>query len=145
MARPRLHDDGFLEFLRQKPCCCGCGRPPQSQAAHVRINFFAMAKKPDDRFAVPLNQWCHLDAPDSQHKNEKLFWKRRGLDPFAIAARLYAEYGGTGGKPRQKRKRTTIKPKGFGQKIRTKTTWTKGRKIPNRKFAASWKSGCTAD
>ncbi len=40
--------------------------------------------------------------------NEAEFWQRRGLDPFATAAQYYAEYGGTGGKPR---KRTTIKPR----------------------------------
>jgi hypothetical protein len=43
------------------------------------------------------------------------FWILYGLEPFAIAAKLYAEYGGDGGKP--KRKRKTIKPKGYGRKI----------------------------
>lgn len=141
MSRPRLHDDGFLEFLRQKPCCCGCGRAAPSQAAHIRIGFFTMGKKPDDKFAVPLNQWCHLDAPDAQHKDEKGFWERRGVDPFDLAARYYAEYGGTGGAPRKKRKpRTTIRPKGFPQRSTARTNaWPpKGsRKIPSRAFKPS--------
>ena len=111
MSRPRLHDDGYLAFLRLQPCCCGCGRQAPSQAAHIRIGFFTMGKKPDDRFAVPLNQWCHLDAPDAQHENERAFWERRRLDPFAIAARFYAEYGGTGGKPRRPRKSKPRLPK----------------------------------
>lgn len=109
MSRPRLHDDGYLAWLRLQPCSCGCGRSAPSQAAHVRIGFLALQKKPDDKNAVPLNQWCHLDAPDAQHKNERAFWKRRGVDPFALAAKYYAEYGGTGGKPRKPR--TTIKPR----------------------------------
>jgi hypothetical protein len=109
MARPRLFDPKYLSWLAKQPCCCGCGRPAPSEAAHVKINWFCMAKKPDDRFAVPLNAWCHQLAPDAQHKNETAFWERRGLDPYKIAARFYAEFGGDGGKPR--RKRTVIKPR----------------------------------
>lgn len=106
---PRLLDPGYLAFLRKKPCACGCGRAAPSEAAHIRIGLFAGQMKPHDKHAVPLNRWCHQDAPDAQHKDEKGFWRRRGLDPFAIAARLYAEYGGTGGKARKRR--TTIRPR----------------------------------
>lgn len=100
MSRPRLHDDGYLRWLRLQPCCCGCRRQAPSEAAHVRLGFFAMGKKPDDRNAVPLNAWCHRLAPDSQHANEIEFWKRRRADPHEIAAKFYAEYGGKGGRPR---------------------------------------------
>lgn len=133
MARPRLHDTKFLAFLRQK-FCVACGRPPPCEAAHIRIGFRALGKKPDDRYATPLCPSCHRE----QHSmNETEFWKRRGLDPFAIAAQLYQEFGGTGGKPRKRRQRTTIRPKGFGRKIRTRTKpWPKGRKITNRKSKA---------
>ena len=116
MPRPRLHDDGFLAFLRKLPCACGCGRPSPSDPAHIRIGFFAMQKKPDDRFAVPLNRWCH----DLQHGNEKEFWQSRGMDPFEIAARLYAEYGGTGGKPKKKRAPKPRKPKAQRSKIKSR-------------------------
>src|SRR5436189_268351 len=64
MSRHRLHDDGFLAYLRTLPCCCGCNRAAPSEAAHIRIGFFAMGKKPDDCNAVPLNAWCHRKAPD---------------------------------------------------------------------------------
>lgn len=147
MSRPRLHDDGYLAFLRKQPCCCGCGRPEPSQAAHIRIGFFAMNKKPDDKFAVPLNVWCHLNGPENQHKNEKRFWGIRHMDPFAIAARLYATYGGTGGQPR--RRRTTIKPrlpKDRRTKIQQRTKpWQTGRKMRTRKSSGSWKRGGSAD
>lgn len=106
---PRLLDSGFLAFLRTKPCCCGCNRAPRSEAAHIRLGLFAKGMKPHDRHAVPLNRWCHRDGPDNQHENENLFWEKRNLDPFEIAAKLYAEYGGTGGTPRKPR--TTIKPR----------------------------------
>lgn len=121
--QPRLLDAGFLEFLRQKPCCCGCRRAAPSEAAHIRIGLFAGAMKPHDRDALPLNAWCHRLAPDAQHADEKGFWARRGVDPFELAARYYAEYGGTGGQP--KKRRTKTKPR------RPKE---KRAKIPSRPF-----------
>jgi hypothetical protein len=107
--QPRLLDPGFLAFLRTKPCCC-CGARPPVQAAHIRIGLFAKGMKPHDKHAVPLCQWCHLDGPEAQHKmNETEFWRMWELDPFEIAAKLYAEYGGDGGHARKPR--TTIKPR----------------------------------
>jgi hypothetical protein len=119
--QPRLYDPGYLAFLRQKPCCV-CGHAAPSEAAHIRMGKLeigkpstGMAEKPSDRFAVPLcgpdfqTSWvgCH----QQQHTmSEESFWKlwADNADPFAVAARLYAEYGGTGGK---RKKRTTIKPR----------------------------------
>jgi hypothetical protein len=130
VSRPRLHDEGFLAHLRTLPCCCGCNRAAPSEAAHIRIGFFAMGKKPDDCNAVPLNAWCHRQAPDSQHTNERSFWERRGVNPYDIAGDLYRQYGGAGGKP--KKRRTIIRPrlpKEERQKIRGRTQW------PKRPFA----------
>ncbi len=132
MARPRLHDDGFLAYLRTLPCCCGCGRTAPSEAAHIRIGFYAMGKKPDDCNAVPLNRWCHREAPDSQHAGEVKFWERRGVNPYDIAGHLYRQYGGVGGKPRKRR--TKIKPrppKGKRAKIQSR-----GFSRQKRKFRA---------
>lgn len=129
MSRPRLHDDGFLAYLRARPCCCGCNRAPPSEAAHIRLGFFAMGKKPDDRDAVPLNAWCHRLAPDSQHANEREFWERRGVNPREIAASYYMAYGGSGGKPKVKRTKTKPrKPKNERQKIPSRP-FPKGRKF----------------
>ena len=127
---PRLLDPGFLAFLRQQRCCV-CGKHPPVQAAHIRIGLFAGAMKPHDKHSTPLCQWCHLDSPMAQHKmNEAEFWKRHGLDPFAIAARFYAEYGGKGGAP--KKRRTTIKPrrpKGQRAKIQSRGFGPQKRKF----------------
>lgn len=113
--QPRLLDAGYLAYLRLQRCCC-CGRHPQTtaptgiEAAHIRIGLLAGAMKPHDKHAVPLCSWCHRDGPEAQHKmNESEFWEMWELDPFEIAARLYAEYGGDGGKP--KKRRTIIKPR----------------------------------
>jgi hypothetical protein len=112
-----LHDVGFLRFLRKKPCCI-CGREGETEAAHIRIGFRAMAKKPDDRFATPLCGYHHRE----QHSmGEQYFWEEdHDLDPFAIAARLYAEYGGTGGKPKKKRAAKPRKPKSQRAKINSR-------------------------
>lgn len=96
-SRGRERDTGYLAFLRRQPCACGCGRPAPSDAAHIRMASpergklpTGMQVKPSDRFAVPLNRACH----ERQHSmSEARFWSERGLDPFAIADRLYAEYG----------------------------------------------------
>lgn len=94
--RGRERDNGFLAFLRRQPCACGCGRPAPSDAAHIRMGNPSLGKlptgmqvKPSDRFAVPLNRDCHT----TQHSmSEARFWSERGLDPFTIAADLFAAY-----------------------------------------------------
>lgn len=41
-------------------------------------------------WCVPLCGGCHLDDADSLHRaGEKEFWARVGLDPLAMAERLY--------------------------------------------------------
>lgn len=93
--RGRERDNGYLAFLRRHPCAC-CGHPAPSDAAHIRMASPELGKlptgmqvKPSDRFAVPLNRACHM----TQHSmSEARFWSERGLDPFKISARLYAEY-----------------------------------------------------
>ncbi len=92
-----------------------------------------MGRKPDDAKATPLCVWHHRESPQAQHNmGEAEFWERHGLDPFVIAAKLYAAYGGKGGKPKP---RATIKPrlpKSKRQKIpQGKTSW------PSRPFASN--------
>lgn len=101
---PRLYDPGFLAFLRTKSCCI-CGRVGETEACHIRIGLFAKGMKPHDRHATPMCGYHHRE----QHSmSEAEFWEDYDMDPLAIAAKLYAEYGGDGGKPK---KRTTIKPR----------------------------------
>jgi hypothetical protein len=122
--QPRLVDPSYLAWLRKLPCCA-CGRQP-SEAAHLRMGNLAidkrptgMGEKPSDFWATPLCSWCHRDDPQSQHNiGEKDFWVRLGIDPFALAIKLYAEYGGTGGTVRRPRK----------------ANFPKGRKIQSRGF-----------
>lgn len=120
---PRRCDDGYLRWLRKKPCCV-CGKSPVD-AAHIRFASEAygkravgMAEKPDDKWAVPLCRGCHT----LQHSmNEQEFWRERRILVLLLAQRLYSEYGGTGGKVKHKRKpRVTIVPKGFKRKLQSR-------------------------
>jgi len=50
-----------------------------------------MGQKPDDRWAMPLNHWCHM----AQHANgdELGWWEQRGIsDPFELAIEYYRRY-----------------------------------------------------
>lgn len=92
-------DPVYLALIRQLPCL-RCGLEPCGEAAHVRQNSAAfnkrgaMAKKPADRFTVPLCRDCHTREIDSQHKvGEALFWHRLGINPLFAAERLYAKRG----------------------------------------------------
>ncbi|WP_420478281.1 hypothetical protein [Brevundimonas sp. FT23028] len=99
--RGRERDTRYLAFLRRQPCACGCGAAAPSDAAHIRMASpergklpTGMQVKPSDRYATPLNRRCH----ELQHSmSEARFWSERGIDPFAVADRLYAEYRGEGG------------------------------------------------
>lgn len=141
--QPRVEDPAHLEFVRTKPCCV-CGRKPRSDAAHIRMaspergkGYTGKGMKPDDRYVTPLcsiipgvRTGCHYDQSD--RKSEAAFWERRGLDPFAIAERLWVESGADArhrfdapGPARKKRKpRRVMAARGFPK---IKRPFPKGR------------------
>lgn len=98
--RPRLQFTRHLAWLRTLPCLI-TGRRDGVQAAHIRYGDRRYAKrptgfneKPDDRFAVPLHHEEHLNGPDAQHKsNERDWWRKRRIDPLAVANALYCVTG----------------------------------------------------
>jgi len=124
----RMVDPGFLIFLRQQPCCL-CGRL-DVEAAHIRIGLFAMGRKPDDKLATPL---CRTHHREQHSMSERQFWQARGLNPFMIARRLYALYGGTGGVPYRKPKRRRM-PAGRGHTGMKANGLATKCKIPSRPF-----------
>jgi hypothetical protein len=95
--QPRKESHDHLDFIRQLPCVV-CGRPNETQAAHVRFastqhgkHYTGAGRKPDDRWTVPLCGCCHLTGPEAQHKsNEFAWWCLQGIDPLVIAALLYS-------------------------------------------------------
>lgn len=95
-SRGRERDNGHLAYVRRLPCACGCHGSP-CDAAHVRYadldrgkTYTAKGVKPSDRWTVPLTRACH----EAQHStNERAWWEARGIDPLALAERLYAVSG----------------------------------------------------
>lgn len=68
--KPTGHTDDkkFLNFLRGLPCCV-CGKPPRSQAAHVRLGGRGgMGQKPLFS-AVPLCATCHNIQHNQSHES----------------------------------------------------------------------------
>lgn len=87
---PRQRDPGYLAWLRTLPCCCGCGKPAPSDAAHLRTGVTGMGRKPHDRLAVPLDHGCHM----RQHAfgDEAAWFHAHGIEPLLLADRYYARY-----------------------------------------------------
>lgn len=95
-AKPsRDLDPKYLAAVRRCPCL-SCDNDPAGEAAHVRMTragkeIAGTGSKPADRWSLPLCRACHTGAPSAQHRvGEVAFWSALGLDPLAIAARLYA-------------------------------------------------------
>lgn len=156
---PRVECPAFLAFVRRH-ACCACGAPPPSQAAHLRMSdarypekVCGVGMKPSDRWSTPLCADCHLDAPDAQHKvGEPEFWKRVGINPFELAANLYAQFerrrNRTAGerdaivaravRMKRRRKKKTAKPVKQDVVFRSKSKVAKAhkKKWPSRPFPA---------
>ena len=133
---PRLHDEGYLAFLRKQPCCV-CNAPAPCDAAHIKSASRIHNKpssgtaKPDDKWAVPLCRSCHL----RQHHrgNELAFWSEVDRFPFGQAMKYYAEYGGTGGEPKKQRIRKKRKPRDQRQPIQTDSQrWRKSLRMQSK-------------
>lgn len=89
-------DARHLAAVRRCPCL-SCDNDPAGEAAHVRMTragkpIAGTGNKPADRWALPLCRACHTADKAAQHRvGEVAFWSALGLDPLAIAARLYAD------------------------------------------------------
>jgi len=124
--QPRERNEGYLRWLRQQFCSCGCGYPPPCDAAHIRSgsilygkSYTGMGEKPSDRWAVPLNHTHHM--AQHAHGDEIGWWSAQGIDPFALAIKLYKKYTDQNPKTsnrlnitkRRKNKLSKIKSAGF--------------------------------
>jgi hypothetical protein len=159
--QPPIREPAYLAWLRKRPCACGCGKPPPSDAAHLRSGSIAYGKeypglgaKPSDMWAMPLNRSCHM----RQHAygDELGFWSAHGMsDPFGRSMRYYAEYqaecpskpAGEPAASQLRKPKVRAKPHyepreprwpKFHQgtdkpSYRPRSQWVKGRKIPKRR------------
>jgi ERF superfamily len=87
----RERDRHHLRFVASKPCLV-CGRTP-SDAHHVKFaQGPALGRKVSDRFTVPLCRLHHRDL--HRRGNERPWWQGQGIDPLAVASRLWRESHG---------------------------------------------------
>lgn len=89
--RPRREERDHLTFIRDLPSCISGKRP--CDPCHIRFGDLRYGKretgvseKPSDQWVLPLTRAEH----DDQHSgNERAFWARHGIDPLALALKLY--------------------------------------------------------
>lgn len=98
--RPRVKADTHLDYIRSLPCLI-CGTTYDIHAAHVRASCIALgkhetgaARKPDDRWSLPLCSDHHVFGPDAQHaRGEMQWWAEHGINPFITALALWGASG----------------------------------------------------
>jgi len=86
---PRRHNPDHLRYVASQPCCL-CGDNTSVQACHLRFGSInddkretGMQEKPhDDRWVLPL---CSAHHREQHGMNEREFWKKYRVDPFAMA------------------------------------------------------------
>jgi hypothetical protein len=83
----RERDRDHLRFVARQACLV-CGRSP-SDSHHIKFaEQLAMGRKVSDRFTVPLCRLHHREL--HRRGNERAWWQIYGIDPLAVAARLWA-------------------------------------------------------
>jgi hypothetical protein len=91
-APRRYRNREHLRYVMQQPCLV-CGRKP-SDPHHLRyMQPRALGRKVSDEFAVPLCRVHHRAA--HRAGDERAWWKTAGIDPTAIARKLWQETRGT--------------------------------------------------
>ena len=90
----RARDKHHLRFVASQPCLV-CGASP-SDPHHIRFaQPKALGLKVSDEFTVPLCRAHHRELHDNG--NERAWWHDMGIDPLAVAKRLWEEtHGGNG-------------------------------------------------
>lgn len=94
--QPRAHNEKHLQFIRGLPCLV-CKNNLTIDAAHIRYSDLGRGKravgvgeKPDDKWTVPL---CRNDHTMQHSIGERSYWEGLGIDPIAVAQKLYAVSG----------------------------------------------------
>ena len=95
---PRKRDKGYLGYIAQLSCVI-CANP-NVECAHLRAASAEHGKpdtgagrKPDDYWTLPLCAEHHRLSKEAQHEeNERAWWKRQEIDPFALCRDLNTVY-----------------------------------------------------
>jgi hypothetical protein len=84
----RIRDKAHRKFVSAQACLI-CGRQP-SDAHHLRsAQPRALSRKVSDEFTVPLCRIHHREV--HRGSNESAWWNRFGVDPYLVAAALWAQ------------------------------------------------------
>jgi hypothetical protein len=95
-APRRYRDRDHLRHVAKQPCLI-CGRKP-SDPHHLRyLQPRALGRKASDEFTVPLCRIHHRLV----HRvgNEAAWWQDAGIDPIAVARKLWGETRSDAGRP----------------------------------------------
>lgn len=92
--KPSGKSPTHLDQIRRLPCLLS-GRP--AEACHIRYadashgkTDTGVARRPDDKWVVPLCPELHRLNKGCQHDaNEREWWKQFGIDPLAVAEKLW--------------------------------------------------------
>ena len=87
-APRRYRNKAHLRYVARQPCLL-CGRKP-SDPHHLRfMQPRALGRKASDEFSVPLCRIHHRLV----HRvgNEAAWWKEAGIDPIAVARKLWGQ------------------------------------------------------
>lgn len=152
--QPRAVDEAHLKFVRSQPCCIPyCNR--EAEAAHLRMENRVIGKRetgagerPSDCYVTALCPYHHRTGIDCQHNsNEKEWWERTGLNPWAIAASLWIESGGAARslEPKRAKRRPKLRESDYqphkpkrpkrqipGRAMQSRLTFPHGRKMQSR-------------
>jgi hypothetical protein len=95
---PRLRDATYLAWLRRQPCiACWAGLLEGGgpiEASHPKFGLgarrreFGIGEKSHDRFALPLCQSHHRTGLLAEHRGQRRFWDRLGVDVADFALDL---------------------------------------------------------
>lgn len=153
---PRERDQQHIDYVNKLPCCV-CGSTRNVEAAHLKLRRQEVGKvdapgmqmKEDDRWVTPLCHYHHQSGLLAQHKiGEQRFWfEVHGRNPFEICERLWIESGAAtrsaereaNPKPPRAKRVVPRKPREQRAKMRSKSNWPTGRKIPARPAASAWR------
>lgn len=95
--RPRrLVDKAHLAYVATQGCAVpGCRRQPTVHHLRCHGADHAGGRRSSDRFAVPLCHEHHQGNTGVHARgDEDAWWASHGIDPIALAARLWAESHG---------------------------------------------------
>ena len=116
--KPSGKSPSHLDLIRQLPCLLS-GRP--AEAAHIRYADAARgkidtgaARKPDDKWVVPLAPELHRLNKGCQHgSNEREWWAQFGIDPLQVVEELW-------GKSRLHMERIIVRRQPWDEKIKAR-------------------------